>query len=76
LVLLDYRLNSSITATDAVQRIKELFGAVPIIVLSELQWMPDDMRNHAVAFISKGEPDIMLDTIKEVLKKQARSATP
>src|SRR5579871_1281194 len=56
LVLLDYRLSSSLTPADVVHQLKSTFPSVPIVVLSEVQWMPEEMRGHAVAFINKGDP--------------------
>lgn len=70
LVLLDYRLNSSLTAVDVAKEVKRAFPAAPIIVLSELQWMPDDIRPYAVGFVHKGEPKIMLDTIANMLRER------
>ncbi|MGC2697377.1 MAG: response regulator [Candidatus Angelobacter sp.] len=68
LVLLDYRLNSSVTALDVVHQLRSTFDSVPIVVLSDMQWMPDDMRGHAAAFINKGDPKLLLETIAKVLK--------
>ena len=68
LVLLDYRLNSSLTALDVVHRLRSTFASVPIVILSDRQWMPDDVREHAVAFVSKGEPQMLLTTIAAVLQ--------
>jgi DNA-binding NtrC family response regulator len=75
LVLLDYRLNSSLTAVHVAERVKKAFHHVPIIVLSELQWMPDDIRPYAAGFVHKGEPKRMLDTIADVLQKRAVRAS-
>ena len=67
LVLLDYRLSSSLMAIDVAEQVKGAFPSAPIVVLSELQWMPDDIRAHASAFVSKGEPHLLLQTITSVL---------
>ena len=67
LVLLDYRLSSSLTATDVAKQVKSAFPEVPIVVLSELPWMPDDIRAYADAFANKGEPKRLLETIVGVL---------
>jgi len=67
LVLLDYRLSSSLTAVDVVLQVKSAFASVPIVVLSEMQWMPDDMRDHAVGFIHKGDPKRLVETIDGIL---------
>lgn len=71
LVLLDYRLSSSLSAADVVTQLKSTFASVPIVVLSEMQWMPDDMRGHAKAFVNKGDPKKLLETIAAVLHPQS-----
>jgi CheY-like chemotaxis protein len=63
LVLLDYRLNSSLTAREVAATVKKRFLAAPIIVLSELPWPPDDIRKFAAAFVSKGEPEVLMRSI-------------
>lgn len=68
LALLDYRLNSSLAPLDIVRDLRNRFGSIPIVVLSELQWMPDDMRGHAAAFVHKGDPNFLLDTIAATLQ--------
>jgi DNA-binding response OmpR family regulator len=68
LVLLDYRLSSSLSASDVVRQLKNTFSSVPIIVLSELPWMPDDMRGHAVDFVNKGDPKRLIETITAILQ--------
>lgn len=68
LAVLDYRLNSSLTPLDIIRDLRNSFGSIPIVVLSELEWMPDDMRGHAAAFVHKGDPNFLLDTIAATLQ--------
>ena len=68
LVLLDYRLKSSLTPVDVAHQLKSAFPSTPIVVLSEVQWMPEEMRGHAVAFINKGDPKRLVETIGEILQ--------
>ncbi len=74
LVLLDYRLSSSLTAVDVVLLVKQAFASVPVVVLSEMQWMPDDMRPHAIDFIHKGDPKRLVDTIGSILDPSSAKA--
>ena len=74
LVLLDYRLSSSVKSPDVANRVKRAFPSAPIVVLSEAPWMPDDMREHAVAFINKGNPQRLLDTVASVLREKVSAA--
>ena len=70
LVLLDYRLKSTLTTLDVVNQIRDKFASVPIVILSDMQWMPDDMRGEAVAFVNKGDPKLLLQTISDVLQDE------
>lgn len=74
LVLLDYRLSSSLTAVDVVLLVKQAFASVPVLVLSEMQWMPDDMRDHAVGFVHKGDPNRLVETIGRILDPSSAKA--
>lgn len=67
LVLMDYRLNSTLTARDVAKAVKEAFPGAPVVVLSELAWPPDDIRGFATGFVSKGEPEQLMATIAELL---------
>lgn len=67
LVLLDYRLASSLTAVDVAKELKSRFPGAPIIVLSELTWMPEDVRPYAAGFVHKGEPKRLVQTIADLL---------
>jgi DNA-binding NtrC family response regulator len=71
LVLLDYRLNSALTAPKVATMVKERYPGAPIIVLSEMPWLPDDMREHADSFVRKGEPAQLMKTITEALAEKA-----
>ena len=73
LVLLDYRLNSSLTAREVAAIVKEKFAGATIIVLSELPWPPDDIKDFAAAFVNKGDPAILMRSIASHIA--ARSET-
>lgn len=64
LVLMDYRYSSSLTAVDIVQKVKVAFPTAPVVVLSEVDAMPADMKPHAVAFIKKGEPQDLVGRLR------------
>jgi DNA-binding NtrC family response regulator len=71
LVLLDYRLSSSLSPLDVIEQLKGAFPSVPIVILSEMQWMPDDMKNHVQAFINKGDPKRLVETINSIVQGTA-----
>ncbi len=68
LVLLDYRLNGSRTAAQVAEQVRSVFPSAPIVVLSELPWMPDDVRSYAAAFVNKGDPQKLIAAITSVLQ--------
>lgn len=67
LAVLDYRLGSHITAVDVARRLQAIYPGVPIVVLSDVMWMPDDIAPYAVGFVRKGEPEQLLATITSTL---------
>ena len=80
LALLDYRLGESLSAPDVAEQVKSAFPDAPILVLSDLMYMPEDMAKHATAFVRKGNPEELLQTLDTFLKpnraKQAPPAEP
>lgn len=66
-VLLDYRLGPHITAAEIAQRLRSSRPSLPILVLSDLPWMPDDVVHFASGFVRKGEPQQLIDTIGTVI---------
>ena len=65
--VLDYRLGGHITAVDVATRLRNSYPGVPIIVLSDMLWMPDDIAPYAAGFVRKGEPERLLETIAAIL---------
>jgi DNA-binding NtrC family response regulator len=68
LVLLDYRLGEGLSAADVAPQLRAAFPNAPILVLSDLMYMPEDMEGHATAFIRKGNPGQLLETLATFLK--------
>jgi DNA-binding NtrC family response regulator len=73
-VLLDYRLNSALTAPNIANMARQRYAA-PIIVLSEMPWLPDDMRERAEGFVRKGEPAQLMETVAKALARNENSST-
>ncbi len=63
-VLLDYRLSSELTAADIAADVRNRFPKAPIVVLSDLPFMPDVAREFADGFVQKGEPEKLLKTVE------------
>jgi len=68
LVVLDYRLGGNLTAVDVAKRLRAIYPSVPIVILSDLYGMPDDIAPYASAFVRKGEPQQLLDTIGSTMR--------
>ncbi len=68
IALLDYRLGFGLSAVDVARRVRELYPTTPILVLSDLFGMPEDIAPYASGFVRKGEPQQLLDTIFETIK--------
>jgi DNA-binding NtrC family response regulator len=67
LVVLDYRLHSLKTSAELAQEIRQSYAGVPIVVLSDLWSLPEDMTSFASAFVRKGQPAKLLETIGRLL---------
>lgn len=63
LVLLDYRLNSVITAPQIAQQIRSTFPEVPIILMSDLWSAPPDVAPFITQYVRKGEPARLVDVL-------------
>jgi len=76
LVLLDYRLGESLTAADVVEQVKTAFPNIPVLVLSDMMYMPEEMEGRATAFIRKGHPEQLLETLATYLTPDPGQAPP
>lgn len=65
-VLLDYRLTGQIRATEAVGQTRKRYPGIPIIVLSDLYDLPSDVAPLVQAFVRKGEPALLVETLAAV----------
>jgi len=63
IVLLDYRLTGQMTAMDAVAQVRGRHPEAPIIVLSDLYDLPADVAPQVQAFVRKGEPARLVQTL-------------
>ena len=65
--VLDYRLTGMLTAVEAAQQIRRKYPNVPIVILSDVFGMPDDIAPYAEEFVRKGEPEKLIATISSLL---------
>lgn len=75
LVVMDYRLSSQLSAVEAAQETQRRYPQAPIIVLSDLYDLPADIAPYVQAFVRKGEPAKLVETLA-TLAGAAGSAEP
>lgn len=75
LVVMDYRLSGRMTAVQAAQETQRRYPQAPIIVLSDMYDLPADIAPYARAFVRKGEPAKLVETLA-ALTGAAGSALP
>ncbi len=66
-VVLDYRLTGTLTAVEDAQQIQKKYPDTPIVILSDMFEMPDDIAPYARRFVRKGEPEKLISTISSLL---------
>ena len=66
-VVLDYRLTGMLTAVEAAQQIRKRYPEAPIVILSDMFEMPDDIAPYAKRFVRKGEPEKLIATISSLV---------
>jgi DNA-binding response OmpR family regulator len=73
LILLDYRLNSVKTAPEVAQEAQTLFPGAPILVLSDLWHMPEDVAPYAAGFVRKGEPQELISRMRGLISGSGKT---
>ncbi len=74
--VLDYRLGPKLTAVDIAKSLRSGLPSLPILVLSDLPWMPEDVAPYASGFVRKGEPQQLIDTISAILAPPPDNSNP
>jgi DNA-binding NtrC family response regulator len=73
-IVMDYRLSSQLTAVQAAQMVRIRYPDAPIIVLSDVYDLPSDIASYAQAFVRKGEPARLVDTLSKFPRKPAKES--
>lgn len=73
LTVLDYQIGSQLKSVHVAQLLKEIFPSKPLLVLSDMQWLPDDIAPYAAAFVRKGEPEQLLSKIQTLISRGSDS---
>jgi DNA-binding NtrC family response regulator len=71
LVVMDYRLTGQLTAVEAAEQVRARFPGVPIIVLSDMLDLPSDIAPYVRAFVRKGEPGRLVETLARFQRQQS-----
>jgi DNA-binding NtrC family response regulator len=73
--VLDYRLGNKLSAADVARQLRTLYPAIPILILSDMLWMPEDAASYASGFIRKGEPQQLIDMISAAINSPSDGRT-
>jgi DNA-binding response OmpR family regulator len=79
LILMDYRLNSDLTSAQVAGLLRQTFAGVPIVLLSNVPDMPEEMAPLVDRFMKKGEPEELVQFVRGFFNgggQIARAATP
>jgi DNA-binding NtrC family response regulator len=66
LVVMDYRLTNQLSAVQAAQETQRRYPKAPIVVLSDMYDLPEDIAPYARSFVRKGEPAKLVETLAEL----------
>jgi DNA-binding NtrC family response regulator len=66
-VLLDYRLTQNISAHDVALQVKARYPSAPIVILSDIHEVPDEMASIVQGFVRKGNPEKLLETLRHLV---------
>jgi DNA-binding response OmpR family regulator len=67
IIVMDYRMGDSISSAEVARLAQQAFPQRPLLVLSDMQWMPDDIAPYAAGFARKGEPEQLLAKIRSLV---------
>ena len=73
LVVMDYRLTGKITAVEVAQATRKRYPQAPMIVLSDVYDLPEDIAPYAQGFVRKGEPAKLVEMLARFLRVEGRS---
>jgi DNA-binding response OmpR family regulator len=76
LVLLDYKLQSLRTSAELAREIRDLYPSAPIVLLSDLWSLPEDVAPFVVEFVRKGQPAKLLQVVTRLLPRGEQAAMP
>jgi len=63
LVVLDYALHCGATPVEVAERLREEYPQAPIVLLSDVNELPEDIEPYVQAFVRKGNPEELVATV-------------
>ncbi len=66
-VLLDYRLAPNISARGVALEARKRYPSAPIVILSDVHEVPDEMAPIIQGFVRKGNPEKLLETLRNLV---------
>jgi len=67
--VLDYQLGVRAASVRIARQLVEVYPSKPVLVLSDMHWLPDDIAPYASGYVRKGEPEELLQTISKLIGK-------
>ena len=67
-VVMDYRLSDRMTAVQAAEMVRLRYPGAPILVLSDVYDLPEDIASYSQAFVRKGEPAKLGEVLRELCR--------
>lgn len=73
-IVLDYRLNSYLSSAQVAKLIRQTFPDTPILVMSNLPSMPEDIAHLVDGFVSKGEDAALIAVLRRLVRAKRNAA--
>jgi CheY-like chemotaxis protein len=67
LVILDYALHCGATPVEVAEKLREEYPQAPIVLLSDVNELPEDVEPYVQAFVRKGNPESLVSTVMSLL---------
>lgn len=68
LVLLDYHLNGKASAVEVAKLLRSRLPNAPILVLSDVLVLPQEIAPFVQGFVRKGDPEKLVDNLHTLLR--------
>jgi len=67
LIILDYALHCALSPEEVAQRLVATYPSAPIVLLSDVWGVPEDVAPYVTEFVRKGEPQKLVSTVARLL---------